>query len=86
MTHVAYESRDAATDRFLAEFGHKSNKNLDPRGPGGIPASFRVRVASPATLATLDNRWCQNPTGAHDVCTGEVLLVVDQAWLETGRR
>jgi len=86
VTHVAYESRAAATNRFLTEFGHKSDKNLDLRGPGGIPASFRVRVASPATLAALQERWCHNPTGAHDLCTGEVLLVVDQAWLETGRR
>ena len=86
VTHVAYESRAAATNRFLAEFGHKSDKNLDVGGPGGIPASFRVRVAGPATLASLQDRWCHNPTGAHDVCTDEVLLVVDQAWLETGRR
>jgi cell division protein FtsX len=86
VTHVAYESRAAAINRFLAEFGHKSNRNLDVGGPGGIPASFRVRVTSPATVAALQDRWCHNPTGAHDVCTGEVLLVVDQAWLETGRR
>jgi FtsX-like permease family protein len=86
VTHVAYESRAAAINRFLTEFGHKSDKNLDVGGPGGIPASFRVRVASPATVAALQDPWCHNPTGAHDVCTGEVLLVVDQAWLETGRR
>jgi len=86
VTHVAYESRAAATDRFLTEFGHHSDKHLDLRGPGGIPASFRVQVDGPAPLAALQDRWCHNPTGAHDVCTGEVLLVVDQAWLETGRR
>jgi cell division protein FtsX len=86
VTHVAYESRAAATNRFFTEFGHKSDKNLDVGGPGGIPASFRVRVADPATLAVLQDRWCHNPTGAHDECTGEVLLVVEQAWLETGRR
>jgi len=54
VTEVAYEPRAAAVDRFLAELGHKSAKNLDLGGPGGIPASFR--------------------------------LVVDQTWLETGRR
>jgi cell division protein FtsX len=86
VTHVAYESRAAAIDRFLPDFGHKSDRNLDVGGPGGIPASFRVRVTSPATVALLQDRWCHNPTGAHDVCTGEVLLVVDQAWPETGRR
>jgi cell division protein FtsX len=86
VTLVAYEPRAAAVDRFLAEFGHKSAKNLDLRGPGGIPASFRLRVDGPATVSALQDRWCRNPTGAHDVCTGGVLLVVDQTWLETGRR
>jgi cell division protein FtsX len=83
---VAYESQAAAVDRFLAELAHKSDKRLGLRGPGGLPASFRVQAAGRGTVAALQNRWCHNPTGAHDVCTGGVLLVVDQAWLETGRR
>jgi cell division protein FtsX len=86
VTQVVYEPRAAAVDRFLAEFGHKSAKNLDLRGPGGIPASFRLRVDGPATVSALQDHWCRNPTGAHDVCGGGVLLVVDQTWLETGRR
>jgi cell division protein FtsX len=86
VTQVVYEPRAAAVDRLQAEFGHKSAKNLDLRGPGGIPASFRLRVDGPATVSALQDHWCRNPTGAHDVCTGGVLLVVDQTWLETGRR
>jgi len=86
VTQVAYESRAAAVDRFLAELGRKSAKNLDLGGPGGIPASFRLRVDNRATVPALQDRWCRIPTGAHDVCTGGVLLVVDETWLETGRR
>jgi hypothetical protein len=47
-----------------------------------MPASFRLRVRDRAVVAALRDRWCHDAPDGHLACTGGVLLMVDQAWLE----
>jgi cell division protein FtsX len=81
VTAVAFESRTAAVQRVRA-LNPKADKLVDYAGRGGMPASFRLRVRDRAIVAALRDRWCHAAPDGHLACTGGVLLMVDQAWLE----
>jgi hypothetical protein len=82
VTSVTYESRAAAVTRVRAQLGPELAARVDPTGPRGVPASFRLRTRDQATVARVRDALCRNPTGEHDTCADGVLLVVDEAWLE----
>ena len=65
-----------------AQLGSELAARVDPTGPRGVPASFRLRTRDQATVARVRDALCRNPTGEHDTCADGVLLVVDEAWLE----